>query len=43
MEKQEYIPAELEVIQFDTEDIIITSPGGSQPGGNQHGNDVDDP
>ena len=25
MEKQEYIPAELEVIQFDTEDIIITS------------------
>ena len=38
MEKQEYIPAELEVIQFNTEDIIITSPGGIQ-----HGNDVNDP
>ena len=25
MEKQEYIPAELEVIQFNTEDIITTS------------------
>ena len=37
MEKQEYIPAELEVIQFDTEDIITTSPGG-----NEHGNDVED-
>lgn len=38
MEKQEYIPAELEVIQFNTEDIIITSPGG-----NQQGNDLNDP
>ena len=36
MEKQEYIPAELEVIQFDTEDIIITSPGGSQQGNDQN-------
>ena len=36
MEKQEYIPAELEVIQFDTEDIITTSPGGSQQGNDQN-------
>ena len=42
MEKQEYVPAELEVIQFNTEDIIITSPVTS-PGGNQQGDDVYDP
>jgi len=36
MEKQEYIPAELEVIQFNTEDIIITS-------GTSGGRDNNDP
>ena len=40
MEKK-YVTPEMEIIEFETEDIIITSSGG--PGGEQQGNDVDDP
>ena len=38
MEKEKYAALEMETVEFDTEDVITTSPGG-----NQQGNDIDDP
>lgn len=36
---KKYISPEMEIIEFEAEDVIVTS----EPGGNQHGNDVEDP
>ena len=36
-----YITPEMEITEFETEDVITTSVGGA--GGNQQGNDIDDP
>ncbi len=38
MQKEQYEALEMETVVFDTEDVITTSPGG-----NQQGNDVEDP
>ena len=38
MEKEKYLAPEMEITEFESEDIIITSAGG-----NQQGNDVEDP
>ncbi len=40
MEKERYTAPEMEIIQFETEDVITTSGGA---GGSQQGNDVEDP
>lgn len=33
MEKMKYTSPEMEIIEFDTEDVITTSPAGSSVGG----------
>ena len=38
MQKEQYEALEMESVVFDTEDVITTSPGGSQ-----QGPDIDDP
>ncbi len=38
MQKEQYEAPEMEIVVFETEDVITTSPGG-----NQQGNDVEDP
>ena len=35
MEKKAYITPELEIIEFDTEDVIVTSPVGNGDGGDE--------
>lgn len=39
MEKIKYTSPEMEIIKFDTEDVITTSPAGSSVGGTDGGND----
>lgn len=38
---KDYITPEMEITEFDTEDVITTSLTGA--GGSEQGNDVDDP
>lgn len=40
MEKERYTAPEMEIIQFETEDVITTSGG---PGDSEHANDIEDP
>ena len=39
MEKEKYTAPEMEIIQFEAEDVITTS---GTPGGSEHGGDVND-
>ena len=39
MNKMEYTTPEMEIIEFETEDVITTSPAGSSAGGGNGTND----